>query len=265
MMSTIEFGRIVVLSKIGSRLTFANITATLALVFAMSGGALAATHYLLNSTKQINPKVLRALKGQSGVAGPKGSQGVAGTPGTQGPEGKGGAGANGVGVTSREFEGAAGDCMEGGSEFTAANGTTFACNGKEGREGREPKKGPEGPSWPSSLPSEATEMGTWGFVSNAEGLTRVPLSFSVPTKEPLEPTLGKGPVELLEPLATDPNCPGTVAKPKADPGFICVYSEQLEDPLSGEGPVRASGVVLIFKSNSTAPKIDEGSWAMTAP
>ena len=93
----------------------------------------------------------------------------------------------------------------------------------------------------------------------------MPLSFSVPTNEPLEPTLGKGPVELLEPLATDPNCPGTVAKPKADPGFICVYSEKLEDPLSGQGPVRTSGVVLIFKSNSTAPKMDEGTWAMTAP
>ena len=64
------------LSKIGSRLTYANITATLALVFAMSGGALAATHYLLNSTRQINPKVLKVLKGQTGVAGPKGSQGV---------------------------------------------------------------------------------------------------------------------------------------------------------------------------------------------
>lgn len=256
------------LSKIRSRLTYANITATFALVFAMSGGALAATHYLLNSTKQINPKVFKALKGQTGVAGPKGSQGAAGTPGAQGPEGKAGAnGANGMSVTSREFEGAAGDCTVGGSEFTAANGTTFACNGKNGRE---PKEGPEHPAWPSSLPSEATETGTWGFVSNAEGLTRVPLSFPVPTNEPLGPTLGRGPVELLEPgeedpLDTHPNCPGTVEKPKADPGFICVYSEKLEDPLSGQGPVRTSGVMLIFKSNSTAPKIDEGTWAMTAP
>jgi hypothetical protein len=251
------------LSRIGSRLTVANIAATLALVFAMSGGALAATHYLLNSTKQINPKVLKALKGRNGVAGPTGSPGAAGTPGAQGPQGKAGAnGANGVGVTSREFEGAAGNCTVGGSEFTAANGTTFACNGTNGKEPKEPK---EGLPWPNYLPSGRTETGTWGFVSNAEGLTRVPLSFPVPTSEPLEPTLGKGPVELLEPLATDPNCPGTVEKPKANPGFICVYSEKLEDPLSGQGSVRTSGVVLIFKSNSTAPKIDEGTWAMTAP
>jgi cytoskeletal protein RodZ len=43
------------------RLNYANVTATLALFFAMSGGALAAKHYLINSTKQINPKVLKAL------------------------------------------------------------------------------------------------------------------------------------------------------------------------------------------------------------
>ena len=46
-------------------LNYANVIATLALVFAMSGGALAANHYLINSTKQINPKVLKKLKGNS--------------------------------------------------------------------------------------------------------------------------------------------------------------------------------------------------------
>ncbi|MHB8240434.1 MAG: hypothetical protein ACYDHN_00430 [Solirubrobacteraceae bacterium] len=43
------------------RLTYANVTATLALVFSMSGGALAASHYLIRSTKQISPKVLRSF------------------------------------------------------------------------------------------------------------------------------------------------------------------------------------------------------------
>jgi hypothetical protein len=42
-------------------LTYANVTATLALVFAMSGGAIAAKHYLVSSTKQIDPKVLNSL------------------------------------------------------------------------------------------------------------------------------------------------------------------------------------------------------------
>ncbi|HTQ68450.1 MAG TPA: hypothetical protein VMI13_07135 [Solirubrobacteraceae bacterium] len=43
-------------------LTYANVTATLALVFAMSGGALAAKHYLVNSTKQLNPRVIHSLE-----------------------------------------------------------------------------------------------------------------------------------------------------------------------------------------------------------
>jgi len=68
-------------------------------------------------------------------------------------------------------------------------------------------------------------------------------------------------------LMRTPNCPGNVAKPEADPGFICVYSETLEDPLAapGQGSPRTSGVVLIFESKSSAPRTDEGTWAVTAP
>ncbi len=46
-------------------LSYANVTATLALVFAMTGGAFAANHYLLTSTKQISPKVLKQLTNQT--------------------------------------------------------------------------------------------------------------------------------------------------------------------------------------------------------
>jgi hypothetical protein len=70
------------------RINYANVTATLALFFAMSGGALAAKHYLINSTKQINPKVLKALKGNSGPGGAAGLTGKEGPPGKEGKEGK---------------------------------------------------------------------------------------------------------------------------------------------------------------------------------
>lgn len=43
-------------------LNYANVVATFALMFAMSGGALAAKHYLLNSVSQINPRVLSKLR-----------------------------------------------------------------------------------------------------------------------------------------------------------------------------------------------------------
>ncbi len=202
-------------SKIRSRPAYSNI-ATLALVVATTGGTLAATHsYLITSTKQISPKVLKALRGRTGPAGPVGEQGDAGEAGEAGRD---------------------------GSPWTAGG----------------------------TLPSGKTETGTWAFVSHAEGSVRVPLSFAIPTAEPLKPTLGKGPVELLEPKEEDPsqthpNCPGTVSKPEADPGFLCVYSETLEDPLSEPGTVRTTGVVLVFNSTSTSPKTDEGTWAVTAP
>jgi hypothetical protein len=75
------------------RLSYANITATLALVFAMSGGAMAANSYLINSTKQINPKVLKKLAGKpgkTGNAGANGATGSAGATGATGPQGPGG-------------------------------------------------------------------------------------------------------------------------------------------------------------------------------
>ncbi len=56
-------------------LTYANVAATIALVLAMCGGAVAATHYLINSTGQINPKVLRKLRGNTGPRGPQGPAG----------------------------------------------------------------------------------------------------------------------------------------------------------------------------------------------
>ena len=71
-------------------LSYANVAATLALVFAMSGGALAAKHYLINSTNQINPKVLKKLKGNAGPRGrgAAGAPGAAGAAGKEGPQGK---------------------------------------------------------------------------------------------------------------------------------------------------------------------------------
>jgi hypothetical protein len=64
------------------------VAATLALLFSMSGGALAAQHYLISSTSQINPKVLAKLKGNTGRTGAPGAPGIEGPPGKEGPQGK---------------------------------------------------------------------------------------------------------------------------------------------------------------------------------
>ena len=82
------------MKTISRHLSYANVVATLALVFAMSGGALAALHYLIHSTKQISPKVLRKLKGNRGARGPRGlsgAAGAAGSPGAAGTKGSDGA------------------------------------------------------------------------------------------------------------------------------------------------------------------------------
>jgi hypothetical protein len=100
-------------------MTYANVVATLALIFAMTGSAVAATHYLITSSKQISPKVLKELKapGKTGATGP------AGSPGAQGPRGANGAnGANGIGT----------------------NGT----NGLKGDQGPKGEQGPEGSPGP---------------------------------------------------------------------------------------------------------------------
>jgi Collagen triple helix repeat (20 copies) len=82
-----------------ARMTYANVVATIALLFAMTGGALAATHYLITSTKQISPKVLKELK-REGPTGPVGATGPAGATGAAGA--KGANGIDGASVTGEK-------------------------------------------------------------------------------------------------------------------------------------------------------------------
>jgi len=72
------------MNKLRRHLSYANVVATLALLFAMSGGALAANHYLINSTKQISPKVIKKLKGKHGAKGARGATGATGPQGVTG-------------------------------------------------------------------------------------------------------------------------------------------------------------------------------------
>lgn len=97
------------------RLSYSNVTATLALALVLGGGtAWAANTYLITSTKQIKPAVLKRLHGAKGA---RGLAGVAGAPGATGPAGAAGAtglvgpvgatGATGI-VTTANWAGATG-------------------------------------------------------------------------------------------------------------------------------------------------------------
>jgi hypothetical protein len=68
----------------------AVVIASLALFAGLGGTAAAAHHFLITSTRQIKPSVLRALHGAAGRAGPTGASGPSGPQGpagTQGPAG----------------------------------------------------------------------------------------------------------------------------------------------------------------------------------
>ncbi len=279
------------LSFVRRRFTFANVALTLALVFAMSGGALAASKYLITSSKQIKPSVLASLKGKAGdngAQGAAGAQGPAGPAGAKGENGAAGAngtsGTNGASVTSTPLGVGNEHCKEGGSEFVAASGASYACNGKAGKEGK------EGSPWTAggTLPAEKTETGGWavGNVVNSRGYPQfVAFSFPIMLKEPLEAShvhiveegegglssktgnelgTGKPPTECGTPA-------GSAAEPKASPGNLCVYEARnkdmiLEEVIKLTQPVEA-GASTTGALLKVVPEEEEGyaygTWAVT--
>ncbi|MGH2880064.1 MAG: hypothetical protein ACRDK4_10725 [Solirubrobacteraceae bacterium] len=265
-------------SRISARLSYANVVATLAMVFAMTGGAYAAKKYLITNTKQISPKVLKQLKGKAGAngapgaagpAGPQGNPGAAGKDGTNGTNGEKGAagtnganGTNGVSVTSKTLNAGQGGCTEGGSEFTAAeNKKTKACNGSPWTAG-------------GTLPVGSTETGSWSFgpLSEAASPSKeafVPVaSFSIP----LAAALDVSHVHYIKMGETAPTgCTGgTSEKPTAESGNLCVYATleeqvkgiQIENPgIFGEEGAGTTGAWLLFNLSGEAFGI--GTWAVT--
>jgi hypothetical protein len=145
-------------AKIRKRFTYTNIAMTIALIFAMSGGAYAAGKYVISSTKQISPKVLASLKGKPGT---NGAQGPAGPAGPQGPVGA--AGAKGETGTAGQ-NGTPGEKGSQGEKGTAGTNGFNGTNGAKGPAGPEGPTGPTGSPWTpnNELPSGATETGTWG-------------------------------------------------------------------------------------------------------
>ncbi|HEX5309669.1 MAG TPA: hypothetical protein VFW38_11380 [Solirubrobacteraceae bacterium] len=228
---------------------------TIALVFAMTGGAYAAKKYLITSTKQISPKVLKALKGaagRTGAAGPVGPSGKDGGQGSQGVEGKEGK--------------------------TGAAGTT----GKDGVTGKEGPTGKAGSPWTAggTLPQGQTESGTWayrGSTTNGDVGTDA-ISYVIPLTAAPE-------VEFVYAKATGTSCKGSASAPTAPEGFLCVYSAW-EEEFDGK-PITAEykgtntgetfngtgsglyGALLNFETKhigeSVLPfAVLEGTWAVTA-
>ena len=272
-------------SAIRSRITYVNVVATLVLVFAMTGGALAAKKYLITSTKQISPSVLKSLQGKAGPVGANGAQGPAGPAGPAGSGGAGPVGPNGA-------DGAPGAKGEAGPK--GATGTVGA-------------KGANGSPWSvgGTLPSGSAETGAWAYgdVTEAGNTMNIPISFDIPleaglsgagcsTMEPGPPphvsatcrvhfinAAGKEVVENeatfeLEEFASEV-CHGQPAAPAADPGSLCIYTTAENESVADDGLISGAGESGVAPGASTAgadfkalPRSTSarayGTWAVTA-
>jgi len=254
-------------SLLRNRFGIPGIVAVFALVFAMAGGALAAKKYIITSTNQIKPSVLKSLQGKAGPAGAAGAKGDAGPAGPQGPAGKNGTnGTNGAtGVT-----GAIGTTGATGATGSGATGAT----GATGNIG-------------ATLTSSASETGTWGFGKQGAGTVIVPISFNIPLLAALDEnhvhfikTNGK---EVFFNISlpgleekTSTTCLGNAEAPTATSGNLCIYQKSLtaaETPVSngniwkaggaGFGDATAGSYMEITATGAGAFGI--GTWAVKAP
>lgn len=190
----------------------ATVIATLALVFAITGGAYAAGKYVITSPKQIKPSVLKSLQGRAGANGAPGAAGAAGPQGSAGPAGSAG--------------------PKGETGAPGAPGT----KGQNGATG--PQGAPGLSGWAEKLPPGKTLTGMYAASTYApgafEGKARTSVNFpfrvengagegpkvhyiKAPTKEEIH----KG--EFPTPPA---GCTGTYLKPGALEGNLCIFSYQ---------------------------------------
>jgi hypothetical protein len=273
------------LARIRRHFSYTNAVVTVALIFAMAGGAYAASKFKITSIKEIKPSVVKQLRGKAGAPGIAGTPGAAGPQGPQGPQGPKGdsgvAGSNGVSVETASFSGAKGACKAGGVEVKSANPTVNICNGVEGKPGIE---GKEGSPWTAggTLPAEKTETGAWStiYIAAAEG---DPMSSAAQFTLPLKASQEVEPhyIGINEELAGEAKespaikaglCKGNVEKPEAAPGNVCVFAqlevnakEYLFEHAIPTHFLGTSfyGTDVIVAAAKAGEVIAEGTWAVT--
>jgi Collagen triple helix repeat (20 copies) len=277
------------LSPLRNRFGIPGVIAVIALVFAMLGGAYAASgdggKATASAKAKRGPRGPKGPKGDTGPAGPAGPAGPKGDTGAAGAAGKDGTdGTNGTSATTATFAGAKGSCTEGGIEVKSASPTVNVCNGKKGEKGET--------GFTEALPSGKTLTGIWGVggglgfnEGSDRAIVQVSLAFPVsPAPTVLYMSEGGtseggfkvppvGSLEVAEPEEAENACPGDATEPKAIPGFLCIYALEekgahisLGDLSLDEKIGRASSDGALWPLRVTEELgYARGSWAVTAP
>jgi hypothetical protein len=271
------------MQTIRKHLNPATVIACLALVFALTGGAFAATSNnrssgakptasttTLATTSKTKPKP-KPKTGARGPAGPAGKNGIAGATGPVGPAGPAGP----TGTTGPQ-----------GPQGPAGTSGTNGEKGEKGEKGAIGTKGAAGSPWVAggTLPSGSTEKGAWSVTgmpdSVAGGLIirmSSPISFTIPlATAPTVHIIAAGEHGL-----GGKTCPTTsdAENPEAEPGNLCIFvgteenvgkspassgSYGSSNPATGAEGADDAGTVLVVFSSKDEGMNAQGTWAVTA-
>jgi Collagen triple helix repeat (20 copies) len=260
------------LSPLRNRFGIPGVISVIALVFAMFGGAYAATNSSEGGKATASAKAKKGPRGPRGPAGPPGPAGPAGAKGDTGPAGpKGDAGPQGL---------------------AGPQGP----QGPKGDKGEKGAKGDKGDPWvpDGTLPAGTTLTGVWAFgtlatelnaeVAGGSGVPpsiRLPISFTIPLASPLP----EAAVHYINPAGAEVTktgenvpstaCLGSVEDPDAEPGNLCVYagkatgvsflnSGALKKAKTPEQPGASTAGAILNIGNPTAEALAFGTWAVTA-
>jgi Collagen triple helix repeat (20 copies) len=252
-------------STVRKHLSPATALAFIALVFALTGGAFAATgssgqgSNLTASTAKAKPKAKPAPRGP---AGPKGATGAPGAAGATGPAGAAGA---------KGETGAAGAPGAPGTPGEPGKPGVKGETGVKGEQGIQGEPGTTG--YTETLPAGKTETGTFSAMNTGTEAATIfdAISFSIPLAAPLDGTH----VHLIPAGETgEEGCTGGTSKaPLAEPGNLCVYATFISGEgskfgvsLNPEGPsVGAGKTGAVVEVSLEAASFGYGVWAVTAP
>jgi Collagen triple helix repeat (20 copies) len=229
-------------STLRNRFGIPGVISVIALVFAMFGGAYAASNSSGGGKATVSAKAKkgpRGPKGATGPAGPAGPQGLAGASGAKGDNGApgangtngapGSAGSPGQSVTTASEPPFGGCGEEEGVKLTSASGTSYVCNGAPGQDGQNGQTG-----FTETLPPGKTETGSWilsdesPVVSVGTGLNFTSISFPIPLASaiPSNHAFYIGQTETVPAECNNPvhaGAPGP-KNPEATSGNLCVFT-----------------------------------------